>query len=153
MIKLSECQSSRNEWERHGTNPPKELQIYVQNIKKKYQDAGCGKDVLLEKCKWQEAYIQNIRNSIEEFTYQNNPSRVQASSKSLAEAEAELKKLDCAKKIEENKQVAVKSTINKYSALDEERIQAEIKYQTNVRIFIGASVLVLALTIILVNRK
>ena len=57
------------------------------------------------------------------------------------------------KKIEENKQLAVKSTIDKYTTIDEERIQAESKYQANVRVFIGASVLVLALTIILVNRK
>ena len=73
--------------------------------------------------------------------------------KTIAEKEEELKKLDCAKKLEEYKQVAVKSTIDKYSSLDEERIQAEIKYQENLRIFMGASVLVLALTIILVNRK
>ena len=153
MIQLSECQGLRNEWEVHGTNPPKALETLVQKLKNKYQDGGCGKDVLLEKCKWKEAQIQNIRNDIEEATYQNTPWRVESYSKSLAEAEEEFKRLGCVKKIEENKQVAVKSTIDKYTTIDEERIEAESKYQANVRVFIGASVLVLALTIILVNRK
>ena len=151
---LSDCQSTRNRWEQYGTNPPKELETYVQNIKKSYQDGGCGKDVLLEKCKWIEDYIQNLRNDNEKNAYLDGKSWIiESNLKTIAEKEAELKKLDCAKKIEENKQLAVKSTIDKYTTIDEERIQAESKYQANVRVFIGASVLVLALTIILVNRK
>ena len=153
-IPLSNCQSTRDRWEKYGTNPPKNLETYVQTIKKSYQDGGCGKDVLLEKCKYLEDYIQNLRDDNEKNAYLDGKSWIiESNLKTIAEKEEELKKLDCAKKLEEYKQVAVKSTIDKYSSLDEERIQAEIKYQENLRIFMGASVLVLALTIILVNRK
>jgi len=153
-IPLSNCQSTRNNWEQYGTNPPKELEIHVQNLKKLYQDGGCGKDVLLEKCKYLEDYIQNLRDDNEKNAYLDGESWIiESNLKTIAEKEAELKELDCAKKLEEYKQIAVKSTIDKYTTIDEERIGAESKYQANVRIFIGASVLVLALTIILVNRK
>ena len=153
-IPLSNCQSTRDRWEQYGTNPPKNLETYVQTIKKLYQDGGCGKDVLLEKCKYLEDYIQNLRDDNEKNAYLDGKSWIiESNLKTIAEKEDELKKLDCAKKLEEYKQVAVKSTIDKYTTIDEERIQAESKYQENLRIFMGASVLVLALTIILVNRK
>jgi hypothetical protein len=153
MIELSECQSLRMNWEQYGTVPPKNYELVVKKFKDKYKDGGCGKDVLLEKCEYIEGQIENYRSSINESLYQNKPHWVEIDSRTLAQKEEEFKQLNCAKKIEELKQLSVKSTFDKYSNMDKERIEAENKYQINLRIFISVSVLVLGLAVILVNRK
>lgn len=149
MIPLHECSALRDAWEQYGTNPPKGLETIVNKYKKQYQDGGCGKDVLMEKCFGIEKYIKNLRDSIAESTTQGNLPFVEASYPVLVSQKNKFSSLGCEKKVEQYKQTFIKTAVDKYTTLDEQRIEAESKYQANVRIFIGVSILVIGLTVIL----
>jgi len=152
--KYIDCQSLRNKWGMYDVggrlynSDGRDWTSYVDSKKKEYAEKGCGKDVLMEKCLEREAYLTNLRESINAKAQQGNFTFVEGFSKVLSEETQKFSDLGCQKKIEENRQVAVSKSIDKYSELDKERIEAESKYQQRVRIFIGASVLLIALTTI-----
>lgn len=154
------CQKLRINWEQYesenfnSVNPfaSKNFET-IKYLKKKYDDEKCGKDVLMEKCLERENYINGIREAISVKTQQGNLNYTDAMSKVVFEEKNKFSKLGCEKKIEQSRQVAVSDTINKYSKLDKERIESDSKYQVKVRVFIGASVFLIGLTIMIIFKR
>lgn len=151
-----DCQTLRNKWEMYDVggrlykSDNRDWTFYVDNLKKQYADKGCGKDVLMEKCLEKEAVLTNIRNSaFKSNAFDNSDMTLQV----LNQENQKFKDLGCVKKIEENRQVAVSKTIDKYSELDKQRIQSDSQYQVKVRIFMGASILLIGLTTIFLLSK
>ena len=125
----------------------------IAKWKKKYNDGGCGADVLMEKCLEREAYINNVRTKSAILVKQGNLNWVESDNQIIAEEKRKFTELGCEKKIEESRQMSVKSIASKYSDLDKQRIEAESKYQIKVRIFMGASILLIGLTTLILNKK
>jgi hypothetical protein len=151
-----DCQTLRNKWEMYDVggrlykSDSRDWTFYVNNLKKQYADKGCGKDVLMEKCLEKEAVITNIRNTaFKSDAFQNSDMKLQV----LNQEKQKFTELGCEKKIEQNRQVAVSKTIDKYSELDKQRIQSDSQYQVKVRIFMGASILLIGLTTIFLFPK
>jgi hypothetical protein len=151
-----DCQTLRNKWEMYDVggrlykSDSMDWTFWVNNKKKEYAEKGCGKDVLMEKCLEREAVITNIRNSaFKSDAFQNSDMKLQA----LNREKQKFTELGCEKKIEQNRQVAVSKTIDKYSELDKQRVESDSKYQVKVRIFMGASILLIGLTTIFLLSK
>jgi hypothetical protein len=79
--------------------------------------------------------------------------QLDAQKKKLQEYKDQYNKNGCIVKVEEKKQETVMGVINQYTELDKARIEAETKYQTNKKVFFGAIVLILALTLIITYKK
>jgi hypothetical protein len=154
-----DCQSLRNKWGMYEVggilynSDSRDWTFYVDNLKKQYADKGCGKDALMEKCLEREAYLTNLRESINAKAQQGNFTFVEGFTKILDVEKQKFSDLGCQKKIEENRRVAVLETIDKYSELDKQRIESDNKYQVKFRIFMGASVLLIVVTTILLLSK
>jgi hypothetical protein len=152
------CQQLRDWWGRYdvggilyNTIPERSKEAFINSVnkqKKEYADKGCGKDVLMEKCLEREAFLTSTRNNISSRNQAGNLNTIESWNKILTEETKKFQDLGCPKKIEENRQVAVSKTIDKYSELDKKRIEAESKYQQKIRIFMGATVLIIVLTTI-----
>lgn len=154
------CQQTRNNWEQYevgGSQYENTNAITrsgeINKWKKKYSDEGCGKDILMEKCLERENYINQIRETISVKTQQGNLNYTDAMSKVLFEEKNKFSKLGCEKKIEQSRQVAVADTVNKYSELDKQRIEADSKYQVKVRVFMGASIFLIGLTVMIILKR
>ena len=124
----------------------------VKKLKSKYNDSGCGKDPLMEKCLERELYIQNLQNNIYALNQQNKTVESSAWTKVLEEETKKFSDLACNSKIQENRNIVLGEKINKYTELDKQRIEAESKYEANKKIFIGGSFLLVAIAIILVIK-
>lgn len=126
---------------------------FVKVLKDKYNNSGCGKDPLMEKCLERDLYIRNLQNTITQKNQQNNIPQASAWTKVLAEETKKFNDLGCSGKIQEARGAVVEEKLSKYNALDKERIEAESKYQENKKIFIGASVLLITVALIVVIKS
>ena len=125
---------------------------YVKTLKQKYSDSVCGKDPLMEKCLERELYLKNLQNTITVTSQQNLITQSSAWAKVLLEETKKYNDLGCNAKVQESRNVVVKEKLNKYNALDKQRIEAESKFQANKKIFIGGSFILVAIAVILVIR-
>jgi len=154
---LAKCQQMRLDYEQYdvggrlqNTGNYTEL---VKILKEKYNNSGCGKDPLMEKCLERDLYIRNLQNKITEKNQQNNIGEASAWTKVLAEETQKFNDLGCNAKIQEGRTVVVQEKLSKYTALDKERIEAESKYQANKKIFIGVSVILVAVALVVVIKS
>jgi hypothetical protein len=125
----------------------------VNKWKKEYADGGCGVDATLEECLSKEQYLSNVRNAISVAGQQNNISYVSAMSPVLAQKTKEFNESGCSAKINESKGIALQGKIQEYSAFDKQRIEAESKYEARKKIFIGGSVILVGLALIVVLQS
>jgi len=159
-MSLALCQAYRVQWEDYEVggkfyNQYKEITRSgeIAKWKKKYADGGCGKDPALEKCLNKEYYIQNLQNTIFIQNQQNNTREASAWTQVLAEETKKFNDLGCNAKIQESKSVVVKEKLDKFTAFDKERVEAESKYQANKKIFIGVSVILVAVALVVVIKS
>lgn len=71
----------------------------------------------------------------------------------LEDAKKDFITYNCVKEVEASRQEVVGSIASEFSAYDKERIEAESIYERNKRIFIGASVLIFGLALIMTFKK
>ena len=157
------CENIRIRWERYDvggrlydTIPPRGKEEFINLVnryKKEYADKGCGKDISMEKCLYQEKVIVNMLEKMTSQSQIGNLDYNQAMYPLIAEEKKKFEDLGCIKKIEQNRQEVVAKKINVYGGLDKERIEAFSKYQVKFRVFMGASILLTALTIIILKTK
>lgn len=153
------CQTLRNRFEQYDVggrlynSDSRDWTSYVDSRKKEYADKGCGKDPLMEKCLERGLYIQNLQNRISEFNQQNNTLQSSLRTKILEEETKKFSDLGCNSKIQENRNIVLGEKINKYTELDKQRIEAESKYEANKRIFIGVSVILVAVALVVVIKS
>jgi hypothetical protein len=152
-----QCQRNRTQWEAYevgGSQYDKVSALTrsseISKFKKIYSDGGCGKDILMEKCLELEATLTNIR---EKESIDNQQRDSFSYGYTIASIKKNFTSLGCEKKIEESRQVVVGNVINKYSELDKQRIEADSKYQLKIRIFIGASVLLVGLALMITSKR
>jgi len=158
-MKLADCYNTKMRWKEYdvggrfyglgGAN----YTDLVNKWKKEYADGGCGADPLLEECKWRELYLSTIRNDISVSSQQNNIRYVQSTSKVLEAENKKFNDLGCTAKINEQKSGALQEKIKEYSGFDKERIEAESKYEARKKIFIGGSVILIGLALIVVLQS
>jgi hypothetical protein len=158
-MSLKLCHQYRTEWEQYEVggkfyNQYKEITRSgeIAKWKKKYADDGCGKDPALEKCLNREWYIQNLQNQIFIENQQNND-RGSGWGEVLAEETKKFNDLGCNAKIQQSRNVVVEEKLDKYTTLDKQRIEAESKYQANKKIFIGVSVILVAVALVVVIKS
>lgn len=158
-MKLADCHTTKMRWKEYevggrlyGIGGADYTNI-VNKWKKEYADGGCGADPLLEECKYRELYLSTIRNDIFVSSQQNKIDYVQATSKVLEAENKKFNDLGCSAKINEQKSGALQEKIKEYSALDKERIEAESKYEARKKIFIGSSVILIGLALIVVLQS
>lgn len=118
-----------------------------------YVKSGCGKDKLMEECSYLEKYLQNTRMSIESSLKKNDVIQAEEFQKIMLNSQKKFNDLNCSKKLLEINKAVLDKTINKYTEFDKERIEAESKYQRNKRMFLGASVLLISLTMLILSKK
>lgn len=156
-MNLADCYTTKMRWKDYevgGRNYREGSHTALINTwKKQYADGGCGADPLLEECKWRELYLSNVRNAITVGGQQNNILNVQLDSKILQDETKKFNDLGCSAKINEQKSGALQKKIQEYSALDKERIEAESKYEARKKIFIGGSVILIGLALIVVLQS
>jgi hypothetical protein len=80
-------------------------------------------------------------------------SYVGAMSPVLAEKTKEFNDSGCYAKIQQSRNVVVEEKLDKYATLDKQRIEAESKYQANKKIFIGVSVILVAVALVVVIKS
>jgi hypothetical protein len=152
-----QCQSKKNEWEAYDVGGQYynlgDYTSYVFKLKKEYENGGCGKDTAMEKCQYLESHISNMTNAFDAKLQQGNITGASSFNTTLYLLKKEFNDLGCAKKIEEKKQVVLKNVLNTFSALDASRINENTTYERNKRIFFGASILLIGLSIFLTNKK
>ena len=152
-----ECQSKKNEWEAYDVGGQyynlADYTSYVSKLKKEYENGGCGKDTAMEKCQYLESYIFNMTNAFDAKLQQGNITGASSFNTPLYLLKKDFNDLGCAKKIEEKKQVVLKNVLNTFSSLDTSRINENTTYERNKRIFFGASILLIGLSIFLTNKK
>lgn len=156
-MNLADCHNTKMRWKEYEVGGRNYKAGFNENIvakwKKEYADGGCGADPLLEECKWRELYLSNVRNAISVASQQNNIGYVEATSKVLEAENKKFNDLGCSAKINEQKSGALQEKIKEYSALDKERIEAESKYEARKKIFIGGSVILIGLALIVVLQS
>lgn len=156
-MNLADCYNTKMRWKEYEVGGRNYKAGFNENIvakwKKEYADGGCGADPLLEECKWRELYLSNVRNAISVASQQNNIGYVEATSKVLEAENKKFNDLGCSAKINEQKSGALQEKIKEYSALDKERIEAESKYEARKKIFIGGSVILIGLALIVVLQS
>ena len=152
-----ECQSKKTQWEAYDVGGKfynlADYTSYVSQLKKEYENGGCGKDNRMERCQYLESYISNSINSSNTKLQQGNLNYVSANSKVIDSLKKEFSDLGCDKKIEEKKQAVVKNVLNTFTALDNSRITDNTTYERNKRIFFGASILLIGLSMLLITKK
>jgi hypothetical protein len=154
MIPL-DCSKKRKLWELYdvgGKYYNSDYNFYVSTLKKDYANNKCGGNVLLEDCVYLEEKILNITNEISasiKYGKLDNESK----NAELQNLKSDFKNKGCVKEIEKYMQSEMGQVIDVYSGLDKERITQNTDYEKNKRIFIGGSILILAVTIVLINNK
>jgi hypothetical protein len=156
-MNLKDCYTTKMRWKEYEVGGRNYKAGFNTNIvakwKKEYADGGCGADPLLEECLSKEQYLSNVRNAITVAGQQNNISYVESTIRGLEEDTKKFNELGCPAKINEQKTGALQEKIKEYSAFDKERIEAESKYEERKKIFIGGSVILIALTLIIVLQS
>lgn len=156
-MNLIDCHQQRMNFERYDVggslaNSGNYTQL-VKILKDKYNNSGCGKDPLMEKCLERDLYIRNLQNKITEKNQQNKIVEASAWTKAFAEETKKFNDLGCNAKIQESRNVVVEEKLSKYTTLDKQRIEAESKYQANKKIFIGVSVILVAVALVVVIKS
>lgn len=158
-MKLADCHTTKMRWKEYEVGGRlygiggADYTNLVNKWKKEYTDGGCGADPLLEECLSKEQYLSNVRNAITVASQQNNMTYVESTSRVLQEETKKFNDLGCSAKINEQKSVALQGKIQEYSALDKERIEAESKYEARKKVFIGGSVILIGLALIVVLQS
>jgi hypothetical protein len=156
-MNLKDCYTTKMRWKEYEVGGRNYIQgkhtALVETWKKQYADGGCGADPLLEECLSKEQYLSNVRNAISVAGQQNNISYVESTSRVLQDETKKFNDLGCTAKINEQKSGALQGKIQEYSAFDKQRIEAESKYEERKKIFIGGSVILIALTLIIVLQS
>ena len=157
-MKLSDCYVTKMRWKEYEVGGRfyglgGDYTSIINKWKKEYADGGCGADPLLEECLSKEQYISNVKNAIFTAGQQNNMSYVCAMSPVLAEKTKEFNDSGCYAKIQQSRNVVVEEKLDKYATLDKQRIEAESKYQANKKIFIGVSVILVAVALVVVIKS
>jgi hypothetical protein len=98
-----------------------------------YKDLGCGNNVPLENCKFYQYKLKQNPNDISWQTLMDTNK--------------------CRDLLNDNLTSNVKGVIDTYSDYDKNRIEAESKYQRNIKIFIGGMVFLTVIGIFLTKQK
>jgi hypothetical protein len=156
-MSLARCQVIKNSWEQYevggrlyGTGNYSNL---IDRLKNQYKESGCGTDLLLEKCFEKEQYISNIQNAISSATQRNDANYLSNLITTLNEENKKFSELGCAEKINQFKIGKVQDKTKETNLFDQERIEADSKFEVKKRIFIGGSVILIALTLIIVLQS
>jgi hypothetical protein len=156
-MNLKDCYTTKMRWKEYEVGGRNYIQgkhtALVETWKKQYADGGCGADPLLEECLSKEQYLSNVRNAISVAGQQNNISYVESTSRVLQDETKKFNDLGCTAKINEQKSGALQGKIQEYSAFDKQRIEAESKYEARKKIFIGGSVILVGLALIVVLQS
>jgi hypothetical protein len=154
---LAKCQGIKNNWEQYelggrlyGTG---NYSVFVDNLKKQYKEIGCGIDPLLEKCFEREQYIIHLQNEISSVTQRNEPNYLSGLTATLNEENKKFSELGCAEKINQFKIGKVQDKTKETNLFDQERIEADSKFEVKKRIFIGGSVILIALGMLLIYKS
>lgn len=155
MIPL-DCSKKRKLWELYdvgGKYYNSDYNFYVSSLKKDYANNKCGSNVLLEDCVYLEEKITNTLNEISALMKYQKLEQIEGKKSELEILKNNFKNKGCVKEIEKYMQSEMGQVIDVYSGLDKERITENTTYEKNKRIFIGASILILGVTIVLINKK
>jgi hypothetical protein len=155
MIPL-DCSKKRKLWELYdvgGKYYNSDYNFYVSSLKKDYANNKCGSNVLLEDCVYLEEKITNTLNEISALMKYQKLEQIEGKKSELEILKSNFKNKGCVKEIEKYMQSEMGQVIDVYSGLDKERITENTTYEKNKRIFIGASILILGVTIVLINKK
>jgi hypothetical protein len=130
----------------------------IAELKNAYNNSVCGKDLEAENCINLDSEIQSLINTISEqskLALNDNRlySTIDGLKKKLAILKLDYETKGCLKKVSEVKIASTQEVVNKFTALDEVRIDEETKYQTQQRVFFGGLVLVAGLVIITMFNK
>jgi hypothetical protein len=154
---LVNCNTRKNQYQSYDVggkySTMGDYSSYVAKLKKDYINAGCGQDVAMEKCFSDQQYIDTLSQSIKRFSQMGNLDYVESNTPILLQKTKEFNASNCNNLIAKRKQIFLDSEINKYQSLDSQRINAESKFQANKKFFIGASVLLIGVTLILVIKS
>jgi hypothetical protein len=154
---LARCQGLKGNWEQYevggrlyGTGNYSSL---IDRLKNQYKESGCGTDPLLEKCFEKEQYIINLQNAISSATQRNDPNYLSGLTATLNEENKKFSELGCAGKINQFKIGKVQDKTKETNLFDQERIEADSKFEVKKRIFIGGSVILIALGMLLLYKS
>ena len=154
---LAKCQGLKGNWEQYevggrlyGTGNYSNL---IDKLKNQYKESGCGTDPLLEKCFEREQYIINLQNEITSVTQRNEPNYLLGLTTTLNEENKKFSDLGCAEKINQFKIGKVQDKTKETYAFDQERIEADSKFEAKKRIFIGGSVILIALGMLFIYKS
>ena len=157
MMTPIQCRQKRVEWESYEVGGSRygnaDYTGLVNIYKKQYADGGCGADPLMEKCLERELYIKNLQEVIRVASQQNNLNKATSTIEVLNRVTKDFTDSGCEAKIEESRRVVVQGISDKYSAIDKQRIEAETKYESNKKIFIGGTVLLISVALIFVLKR
>lgn len=107
----------------------------------------------LDECNKKQWFLDNLTENIKRYGQMGNLDYVEANTPVLLKYTKEFNDSECSSVISKSKSLFVDTTIDKYTNLDAQRIEAESKYQANKKIFIGTSVLLIGITLILVLKS
>ena len=154
---LAKCQGLKNNWEQYEVGGrfygTRNFSVFVDNLKKQYKEIGCGIDPLLENCFLKDEIINNLQNQISVSSQRNEVNYVSGIISSLNEQKQKFSDLGCAEKINQFKIGKVQDKLKESNLFDQERIDADSKFESKKRIFIGGSVILIALGMLFLYKS
>jgi len=154
---LAKCQGLKNNWEQYEVGGrlygTRNVSVFVDNLKKQYKEIGCGIDPLLENCFLKDEIINNLQNQISASSQRNEVNYVSGIISSLNEQKQKFSDLGCAEKINQFKIGKVQDKLKESNLFDQERIDADSKFESKKRIFIGGSVILIALGMLFLYKS
>jgi hypothetical protein len=108
--------------------------------KKRYDEAGCGKDALKDKCFGLQYKITSHQSSIRYALVTRNTTEAAKLQAELDKFVSDFKSSNCEAKISQTRGEYTMSVSDEFKKLDKERIEAESKYQQKQRLFFGVIV-------------
>jgi len=121
--------------------------------KKRYDEAGCGKDALKDKCFGLKYKITSHQSSISYYLAVRNTTQAAKLQAELDKFVLDFKSSNCEAKISQTRGEYTISASDKFKKMDEERIDAETKYQQKQRLFFGVIVFFGAVLIVTMFSK
>ena len=127
----------------------------LDQARQAYKENGCGQDLAMDECLGFSKEITDLQNSIDYAYKTGDVQHGQDLSQRLADLKNKFNDKQCEKKINEYYAKSSSEVVEKYSGMDEARIEAENKYTARMRVFYGAVGIVGALFVItlLMSRK
>jgi hypothetical protein len=120
--------------------------------KKRYEEAGCGKDALKDKCFQLQHIITSRQSSISRALVAGSKYQVAAYQADLDKSLSDFKSSNCDAKISQIRGEYAMSVSDEFKKMDKERIEAEIKNQQKQRllfsviVFFGAVLMITMLS-------